>query len=107
MRVLCHGHESPLSESDSLTRLVIVRLHGTVYPMMDLYYTCYDELSPVTMPPFPAATVLGSRFFSYWMLLFTFDTTPTNYCTRVTVLRIVDVTYQADVALAICISSTR
>ena len=83
----------PLLESDSLTCLVTVRLHGTVYPMTDLYYTCYDGLLPVTTPPFPAATVLGSQSFSYWMILFTFDTTPTNYCTRVMVLQIVDVTY--------------
>ena len=91
--MLCHGHGSPLSESDSLTRLVMVRLHGTSYPMTDLYYTCYDELSPFTTPLFPAATVLGSQFFSYWVILFMFDTTPTNHCTWVTVLRIVDVTY--------------
>ena len=93
VRVLCHGHESPLLESDSLTCLVMVRLHGTLYPMTDLYYTCYDWLSSATAPPFPAATVLGSRFFSYWTISFMFDTTPTTYGTWVTVLQIVDITY--------------
>ena len=84
---------SPLSESDSLTRLVTVHLHGTLYPMTDLYYTCYDQLLSVTAPPFPTATVFGTRSFSYWMILFTFDTTPTTYCTWVTVLQVVDITY--------------
>ena len=58
------------------------------------------QLSSHTAPPFPIATVLGSWSYSHWMLLFTLNTTPTIYGTRVTVPTIVDVTYQADVAFS-------
>ena len=46
--------------------LVIVRLHGALYPMTDLYYTPYDGLSDSPTMPLPVATVLGSRHYSYW-----------------------------------------
>ena len=67
VRVLCHGHGSPLSEDDSLTHLVIVRSHGTSYPMTDLYYTAYDWLLLSATTPLLIAVVLGSQYFSYWL----------------------------------------
>ena len=64
--VLCHDHGSSLSEDDSLMRLVTVCLHGTLYPMTDLYYYFYDWLSSSAMTPLLVVTVLGSRYYSYW-----------------------------------------
>ena len=42
MRVLMPGHGSPLSEGALIDAFLIGPLHGTLYPMMDLYYTRYD-----------------------------------------------------------------
>ena len=64
--VLCHDHRSSLLEDDSLMCLVIVCLHGTSYPMTDLYYYLYDWLSSSTTTPPLVATVLGSWHYSYW-----------------------------------------
>ena len=64
--MLCHGHGSSLSEDDSLMCLVIVHLHGTSYPMTDLYYYLYDRLSSSTTMPLLITTVLGSQYFGYW-----------------------------------------
>ena len=64
--MLCHGHGSSLLEDDYLTHLVIVCLHGTSYPMMDLYYYLYDWLSSSTTTPLLVATVLGLWHYSYW-----------------------------------------
>ena len=67
VHVLCHGHGSPLSEDDSLMRLVIVCSHGTSYPMTDLYDTAYDWLLLSATTPLLIAAVLGSRYFGYWL----------------------------------------
>ena len=83
-----------------------VCLHGTLYPMTDLYYTCYDWLLLSTMmPPFPVAVILSLWYHSYWMLLFTYNTSPTTCSTWVTVLQTVDVTHRLMWPSAICISS--
>ena len=43
----------------------LVRLHGTLYRMTDLYYYLYNWLLSSAMTPLPAATVLGSRYYSH------------------------------------------
>ena len=43
-------------------------LHGTLYPMTDLYHTRYDWLSCSATTPLLIVTVLGSRYYSYWFL---------------------------------------
>ena len=64
--------------------------------LLTWYFVSHDRLVLYLLqlaPPFPTATVLGLQSYSYWMLLFTLNATPTSRRTWITVPTIVDVTY--------------
>ena len=72
--------------------LSVVHLHGTLYPMTDLYYAPYAYLSHSMTPPTPVVVMLGSWYYGHWTFLFTYTTIPTSSCIGIAVHMVVEVT---------------
>ena len=87
------GHGFSLWWRWLIDALSLVCLHGTMYPMTDLYYTHYNWLLYSMTPPYLIATVLGLQYYSHWTFMISYNTIPTSSCIGITIPMIVEVTY--------------